>query len=101
MTDSTDGWQPFLDRWSQEWADAQDPNTPAGGGRAGDEEARRAGGVVWLLAGTEHARDPRPTLGLLLSGLVGGAGRGHRTVIDGVSCKIASAVARGSSRGGK
>ncbi|BCL27719.1 SMI1/KNR4 family protein [Streptomyces aurantiacus] len=105
MTDSTDGWQSFLDRWSQEWADAQDPNTPAGGAREGDEKARRAGwlgfppaseeriqaleerlghrlppsyrtfltvsdgwrhagGFVWLLAGTEHARWHEDAAGL-------------------------------------
>lgn len=30
MTDSIDDWRSFLARWSQEWADVQDPDAPAG-----------------------------------------------------------------------
>ncbi len=63
MTDSTDGWQSFLDRWSQEWADAQDPNTPAGGAREGDEKARRAGWLGFPPASEERIQALEERLG--------------------------------------
>ncbi len=35
MTDLMDGWRSFLVRWSQEWADAQDPRTSERASRGG------------------------------------------------------------------
>jgi hypothetical protein len=45
MTDLMDEWRPFLVRWSQEWADAQDPDAPASERHVRDEEPVR---TRWL-----------------------------------------------------
>ncbi|MER5755301.1 hypothetical protein [Streptomyces sp. NPDC002088] len=45
MTDSIDDWRSLLVRWSQEWADAQDLDAPAGERHPRDEEPL---GTRWL-----------------------------------------------------
>ncbi|WP_346164436.1 SMI1/KNR4 family protein [Streptomyces bangladeshensis] len=62
MTD-IDGWRAFLARWSQEWADARDPDAPADERPAGDEEPLRTRRLGFPPASEERIRAVEERLG--------------------------------------
>jgi hypothetical protein len=63
MTDTSDDWRPFLERWSQEWADAQDPNLPEDERHARDEEPLRTRWLGFPPASEERIRGLEQRLG--------------------------------------
>ncbi|MER8004170.1 SMI1/KNR4 family protein [Streptomyces sp. NPDC094149] len=65
MADMSDDWRSFLRRWSEEWADAQDPETPEGI-HAPDEEPRRTRWLGFPPASEERIKALEERLGLRL-----------------------------------
>jgi hypothetical protein len=63
MKDTMDDWRSFLVRWSQEWADAQDPNAPEDERYAGDEEPLRTRWLGFPPASEERIRVLEERLG--------------------------------------
>ncbi|MFG3017804.1 SMI1/KNR4 family protein [Streptomyces sp. NPDC048254] len=63
MTDTVEQWRSLLARWSQEWVDAQDGETPEGGRPARDEEPLRTGWLGFPPASEERIRALEERLG--------------------------------------
>lgn len=63
MTDLMDDWRSFLVRWSQEWADAQDPDAPASERHVRDEEPVRTRWLGFPPASEERIRALEERLG--------------------------------------
>ncbi|MCZ0998127.1 SMI1/KNR4 family protein [Streptomyces mirabilis] len=63
MTDLMDDWRSFLVRWSQEWADAQNPDAPASERHVRDEEPVRTRWLGFPPASEERIRALEERLG--------------------------------------
>ncbi|MEU9155620.1 SMI1/KNR4 family protein [Streptomyces sp. NPDC048417] len=63
MTDTIEEWRSLLARWSQEWADAQDADTPEGERQARDEEPLRTRWLGFPPASEERIRALEERLG--------------------------------------
>ncbi|MFE0626777.1 SMI1/KNR4 family protein [Streptomyces sp. NPDC058864] len=63
MTDAIDDWRSFLVRWSQEWADAQDADVPAGERPVRDGEPPRTRRLGFAPAPEERILALEETLG--------------------------------------
>ncbi|WP_329342787.1 SMI1/KNR4 family protein [Streptomyces sp. NBC_00663] len=63
MADMTEEWRPFLARWSQEWADAQELAPPPGERNTADDEPVRARWLGFPGASEERIRELEERLG--------------------------------------
>ncbi|MEU6379123.1 SMI1/KNR4 family protein [Streptomyces sp. NPDC046909] len=63
MADMIEDWRPFLERWSQEWADAQELDAPADERRMADDEPARARWLGFPAASEERIADLEERLG--------------------------------------
>ncbi|MFI9832313.1 SMI1/KNR4 family protein [Streptomyces sp. NPDC051913] len=63
MADMIEDWRPFLARWSQEWADAQQLAPPPGERNASDDEPVRARWLGFPGASQERIREVEERLG--------------------------------------
>ncbi|MBE8474957.1 SMI1/KNR4 family protein [Streptomyces justiciae] len=63
MADMIEDWRPFLERWSQEWADAQELDAPADERNVADEEPARARWLGFPAASEERIADLEERLG--------------------------------------
>src|SRR5690349_17162943 len=63
MADKIEDWRPFLERWSQEWADAQELDAPAEERNPADEEPARARWLGFPGAPEERIADLEERLG--------------------------------------
>ncbi|NUS85562.1 MAG: SMI1/KNR4 family protein [Streptomyces sp.] len=63
MKDTSDDWRSFLVRWSQEWADAQDLDAPAGERSAEDEDLLHTRWLGFPPAAEERIRGVEERLG--------------------------------------